>query len=356
MYPALRAAVADARERAATWLDAHDTGWQKMTAEIIVWLATARADAERQQTVRELKSARAWLKGCEKEIRDERMAPFAGRSQRIWQQLRQESNVNLGALTLTGTTTRRRVDIAVTVDGADSGAALGVMSQGEMQALGLALFLPRSCAEESPFRFVVIDDPVQSMDPAKVDGLAQVLAELADERQIIVFTHDGRLPDAIRRLEIDAQILEIVRAEQSVVTIRPCGDPVTRYLDDAFAIAKSIDIEEAVRQPVVTAMCRSAIEAACHDAIWRTRIARGDRHAAIETAIDAASKRTLTLVSLAVFDDAGRGGDVMGHLNRKNGRRFADALRTCREGVHGEYAGDLPRLVHDVRDLTAALR
>ena len=52
------------------------------------------------------------------------------------------------------------------IDGV-AGAALGVMSQGELHALALALFLPRATLPESPFRFVVIDDPVQSMDPAQ---------------------------------------------------------------------------------------------------------------------------------------------------------------------------------------------
>jgi wobble nucleotide-excising tRNase len=51
----------------------------------------------------------------------------------------------------------------VTVDGVE-GAALGVMSQGELHAMALSLFLPRATLPESPFRFVVIDDPVQSMD------------------------------------------------------------------------------------------------------------------------------------------------------------------------------------------------
>jgi ABC-type Mn2+/Zn2+ transport system ATPase subunit len=53
---------------------------------------------------------------------------------------------------------------------------------------------------------VDIDDPVQSMDPSKVDGLARVLAALAEKRQVVVFTHDTRLPDAVRRLEIEAMI------------------------------------------------------------------------------------------------------------------------------------------------------
>ena len=44
------------------------------------------------------------------------------------------------------------------------------MSQGELHALALALFLPRATAPESPFRFIVLDDPIQAMDPSKVEG------------------------------------------------------------------------------------------------------------------------------------------------------------------------------------------
>jgi predicted ATPase len=58
----------------------------------------------------------------------------------------------------------------------------------------LSLFIPRATLPESPFRFIVIDDPVQSMDPARVDGLARVLEAAARDRQVIVFTHDDRLP------------------------------------------------------------------------------------------------------------------------------------------------------------------
>ena len=71
---------------------------------------------------------------------------------------------------------QRSVSLDVTVDGVP-GAALGVMSQGELTALALSLFMPRATLPESPFRFMVIDDPVQSMDPARVDGLARVLEE-----------------------------------------------------------------------------------------------------------------------------------------------------------------------------------
>ncbi len=95
------------------------------------------------------------------------------------------------------------MDIGVAVDGVE-GAALGVMSQGELHAIALSLFLPRATMEESPFRFIAIDDPVQSMDPARVDGLARVLEGGREDRQVIVFTHDDRLPEAVRRMALDA--------------------------------------------------------------------------------------------------------------------------------------------------------
>ena len=51
---------------------------------------------------------------------------------------------------------------------------------------------------------------MQSMDPAEVDGLAGVLANSAEARQVVVFTQDNRLPEAVPRLQVDASVLEVV--------------------------------------------------------------------------------------------------------------------------------------------------
>ena len=109
---------------------------------------------------------------------------------------------------LGGSGKARKVELHVTVDGQE-GAALGVMSQGELHSLALSLFIPRATLPESPFRFILIDDPVQSMDPARVDDLARVLQAASTNRQVVVFTHDDRLPEAIRRLDIDATVIEV---------------------------------------------------------------------------------------------------------------------------------------------------
>lgn len=131
----------------------------------------------------------------------------------------------------------------VTVDGV-KGAALSVMSQGELHALGLALFLPRATAAESPFGFLVIDDPVQSMDPAKVDGLAHVLSRVARTRQVVVFTHDDRLPSAMRQLQLPATVWAVTWRERSVVALKKTDDlsqgvADSRRMRSAIVVASS---------------------------------------------------------------------------------------------------------------------
>src|SRR5258708_39227997 len=123
----------------------------------------------------------------------------------MWAHVRRKATGALGAILWSGRGNRRQVDVKVTIDGSP-GAALGVMSQGEVNALALSVFLPRATLPASPFRFLVIDDPVQAMDPAKVDGLARVLERTAADRQVIVFTHDNRLAQAVRQLSIPAAI------------------------------------------------------------------------------------------------------------------------------------------------------
>jgi predicted ATPase len=85
--------------------------------------------------------------------------------------------------------------------------------------LALALFLPRTLVDDSPFRFVVIDDPVQALDTSTVEGLAQVLADVARTRQVVVFTHDDRLTESVRARDIPAAVWEVTRAERSRVTL-----------------------------------------------------------------------------------------------------------------------------------------
>ena len=177
--------------------------WRPIAAAIEAWLPDARKALKAKDTIKQIKAAEEWWKETAAGVRDERFAPIATRARAVWNQLRLQSNVDLGGVVLEGTAGRRRVALQVTVDGTPA-EALGVMSQGELHCLALSLFLPRATLPESPFRFICIDDPVQSMDPARVEGLARVLADAALTRQVIMFTHDDRLPEAVRRLGLPA--------------------------------------------------------------------------------------------------------------------------------------------------------
>jgi hypothetical protein len=246
------------------------------------------------------------------------------------------------------------VNLEVTVDGTE-GAALGVMSQGELHSLALSLFLPRATLDVSPFRFLVIDDPVQSMDPARVDGLARVLDSVAKERQVIVFTHDDRLPEAVRRLQIAAQIVEVLRREGSVVELRKVRTPAQQYLEDAFAIATGKDVPRIVAERVTPGLCRQSLEAVCVEVVRRRRLQRGESHDEIEALLNANTK-LISRLALVLFDDPGKGGDVYNGVNNRFGKWQGDTIRACNEGSHKGIPGDALDFVRNVEQLVKGLQ
>lgn len=354
-HPPLVAAVAATVKAVEAELAHRDEVWAPLARRLATWhdhAAAVRRDAVART---QLADADGWLSATAGTLRDERLAPFADASEHVWQTLRQQSNVRLGRVRLDGKGPRRKLDLSVQVDDVDGGTALGVMSQGELHALGLSLFLPRATVAESPFRFVVIDDPVQAMDPAKVDGLAALLSEIARDRQVVVFSHDDRLADSVRRLARPATIWEVQRRERSAVEIHRSDDPVTRYLADARALAHVEEIPLPIRGELIATSCRSAIEAACQDRVRRTRLRAGATHARIEELL-AEARTTHQLATLAVFDDPGRASDLLGRLNAGAGGAATTAFQNCRAGAHTGITVPLPRFLDDVRTLVRWLQ
>jgi energy-coupling factor transporter ATP-binding protein EcfA2 len=325
--PPLRTAPAALAGAARVELERREDTWRPVAAELSGWLPRGRAALRAAAGVALLSAAEGWLKQATGQIRRERFAPVAAKARAIWELLRRDSNVNLEDIALAGEGPRRRVDLDVTVDGVGA-AALGVMSQGELRALALSLFVPRASLPESPFRFLVIDDPVQSMDPARVDGLARALELVARERQVVVFTHDDRLPEAVRWLAIEATVIEVTRREGSVVELRPALDPVAQHLADAFALAKTSELPAAVAERVIPGFCRLALEAACATAVRRRRLTRGESHAAVARLLEEAGRLTV-LAALAWFDDPSRHADVLPRIEREGARAAAEAFRQC---------------------------
>ena len=223
-----------------------------------------------------------WLQGNARQLRNERIAPLAGRANQIWAALRQESSVELGTIRLEGQKTTRRVELRADVDGSET-EAFGVMSQGELQALALAIFIPRATSDQSPFRFLVLDDPIQAMDPSKIDGFLQVLTcACAKDRQVIVLTHDDRLPAAIRRSRTPARIVELTRGLNSAVSVAESTTPAKRLLDDAYTIAADEAVPDGIKNAAIPVLCREALELTAWDVFAARALAKGRSHEDVE--------------------------------------------------------------------------
>jgi len=342
-------------EAAGVELAGREDVWAPLAARVLDFVAKRRLADSLAGDLKALKTAEAWLKEAHHDLRNRRLKPIESGAAKVWALLRQESNVELGGLELTGAQGyRRAVEVAVTVDG-DSSAGLAVMSQGEVNALALSIFLPRATLAGSPFGFLVIDDPVQAMDPAKVDGLAQVLAEVATSRQVIVFTHDDRLPEAVRRLRLDARVVEVSRRPRSVVDLREAESPWRRAISDARAIGKDTEMSDHVAGKVLPVFLRSAIESLATDRIRSVRLGRGVRHVEVEAAIERAEGLRSRL-SLALFDNDDRHQEVGDELRRVSGRQDAGTTLTkVIKGAHGHSIDEYKNLVDSTESLCHGL-
>jgi hypothetical protein len=345
LAPALVKSVAAVQASATRLVQQIENTWRPAAVKVQGWLDLWEQANGARTGHADLTAALNWIKSQAEELRRERLAPFSDQSAQIWADLRQDSNVDLGPIAFTGGgRTRRRLDVSVRIDGADGGVPM--LSNGELHALGLSLFLPRSTAPASPFRFVIIDDPVQAMDPSKVEGLAQVLHQTAATRQVVVLTHDDRLPDALRRLMLPVTILEVTRREGSLVEIVPSQDPVRRYLDDARQIALTAALPDDLATVAATGSCRDAVEAACQRAARRRLHAQGVPLAEIDRRLVNA-RTTMHKAALALFGDSRQSAQVMPSLNQLAGAPWAaDALRAVREGTH-QPRSDLDRIIRD---------
>jgi hypothetical protein len=66
-----------------------------------------------------------------------------------------------------------------------------VVSESQLNALGLAFFFARLKVENTEWRTIVLDDVVNSFDADHRMGLARLLAEEFSDWQVLLFTHDS---------------------------------------------------------------------------------------------------------------------------------------------------------------------
>lgn len=129
---------------------------------------------------------------------------------------RETERLHLRKVTLDPTGGRRDVTLEhrPRLLGATVNAAIDdVLSEGEQTALGLAGFLTEVEFDESKSA-VVLDDPVSSLDAGRRSRVARRLVELAQSRQVIVFTHEATFVNALNKVGRD---LEVEVAERAIM-------------------------------------------------------------------------------------------------------------------------------------------
>lgn len=339
----LAVAVEELRNEAATAAAELEDAWATTARAIASWVdleAAARNDDDRLDQVQ---TAVKWLRTNAETLQQRRLAPVIDQAREIWGRMRHESNVDLDTISLTGASKRRRAIVEGSVDGVPAGA-LAVMSQGELHALALALFIPRAMSPDSPFRFIVLDDPIQAMDPAKISGFVDVLVDLSESRQVIVFSHDERLPAAIRARSIPAQLLDVTREEGSVVVVRENESPAQRYIADAEAVILDKGLDDTIKQKAAPGLFRMAVEAAAHQRFFTDQARKGAAYHESEAVWEGAYG-TQKRVALAVTGAAG--GEIAGWKSYR-AYRFP-TLAICASGAHSGAVLDRSAL-NDLRE------
>ncbi|MEU1378729.1 AAA family ATPase [Streptomyces albidoflavus] len=356
LAPRLAAGCRQSGEEAARRLTDRDTAWRPVAVRLAEWVEAAEKAADATGLRKTAEAARKWFRKLTDELRDDRMQRFDAHAQEVWTKLCESSSVSLGRVKLKGTAKTGGVELDVSVDDHEA-AAYSVMSQGELHSLALSLFIPRATHEASPFGFLVIDDPVQSMDTQKVEGLATVLSECARHRQVVVFTHDTRLEQAITHLGIEATVHRIAREEKSRVTVERTTDPFRQALGEARDVSKDSSVPRSVADRVIPAMCRAALEAACVETARRTvRDERGNRLtlAEFERRVPAQA-RTREYVAFALLGDPT--GDARAAVERLHPGGGA-LISELNSGVHSGLATvtDRKALVERTERLAEAVR
>jgi len=99
-------------------------------------------------------------------------------------------------------------------------AMAAVLSEGEQTALGLAGFFTEAYFDESRSA-IVLDDPVSSLDHIRRGKVATRLADLAKNRQVVVFTHSLVFVDELRRAADKTEVSIVERSVERQGNGRP---------------------------------------------------------------------------------------------------------------------------------------
>lgn len=101
-------------------------------------------------------------------------------------------------LTKRSTLKAGRIDVKATSYGKDLVSAVSSLSESKLNALGLCLCIATNTMSESPFDFLVVDDPIQSWDVQHETQFIEVVKSLVGQgKQVILMSHNRQWLDQV---------------------------------------------------------------------------------------------------------------------------------------------------------------
>lgn len=101
--------------------------------------------------------------------------------------------------TTKGALKARRVQIKATSYGKDLVSAVSSLSESKLNALGLCVSIATNLKGDSPFDFLIIDDPIQSWDAEHEIQFIEVVRKLVERgKQVILLSHNGTWVNQVR--------------------------------------------------------------------------------------------------------------------------------------------------------------
>ena len=136
----------------------------------------------------------------------------------------------------------RRVQIKATSYGKDLISAASSLSESKLNALGLCVSIATSLKGETPFGFLIVDDPIQSWDAEHEIQFIEVIRKLIDRgKQVILLSHNQQWINQVRGncRSINGRFYEITgyTVAGPQISERPCATWKQR-LNEVDAILK----------------------------------------------------------------------------------------------------------------------
>lgn len=101
--------------------------------------------------------------------------------------------------TQTGKPKAKRVQIKAESYGQELVSAVSCLSESKLNALGLCMSIARNLKAQSPFSFLIIDDPIQSWDAEHETQFIELLQLLINRgKQILLMSHNKRWIEMVR--------------------------------------------------------------------------------------------------------------------------------------------------------------